>query len=60
MARAIIILAVLLLGGCVSANDKGVDLSATPSRSRYSEDPDKPKQVCESTTEGTEAKTICY
>ena len=61
MARVTIILALLLLGGCVSnGEDNRSELASTPSPSRYDVDPDKPKRVCESTSEGTEAKTICY
>ena len=61
MARVTIVLALLLLGGCVSnGDDNRSELASTPSPRRYDADPDKQKQVCESTTEGTESKTICY
>jgi len=58
MLRATIIVALLLLGGCVTDSDRTSQVTASPKR--YDADPDKPKQVCESTSEGTESKTICY
>ena len=63
MARAILVLALLLTSGCVSNNDNPNapnDLAASASPRRYDADPDKPKRVCESTMEGNEPKTICY
>ena len=60
MLRATIILALLLLGGCVTDSDKSSAVAVTASPKRYDVDPDRPKQVCESTSEGTEAKQICY
>ncbi len=53
---------VLLTSGCVS-NSGGKDadvVSTSASPHRYEDDPDKPKRVCESTMEGSEAKTFCY
>ena len=64
MARApLVVLWLLTLptSGCVSVNDNPRDeLASSPSPRRYDADPDKPKQVCESTMEGNEPKTICY
>ena len=60
MTRAILILALLLLGGCVSDHDSGVDVSSpTASRSHF-DDPDKPRQMCEPTSIAGESKTVCY
>ncbi len=46
MKKAIVGLIVLLVGACASK--------------KASYDPDEPKRVCESTSIGTEAKTVCY
>ena len=51
----------LLTSGCVSGSGgKDADVSASASPHRYEDDPDKKKQVCESTMEGNTPKTICY
>jgi hypothetical protein len=47
MTKAIVLLGLLLIGGCASSK-------------KASYDPDEPKRVCESTSIGTEAKTVCY
>ena len=66
MSRAIILMSLLLVGGCVSQADKeggGVsDATAapTPSPKRYDIDPDKPRRVCEDTSVGGQPKTVCY
>ena len=46
MKKAIVLLSALLVMGCAST------------KKPY--DPDEPKRMCESTSIGTEAKTVCY
>ena len=65
MRQALALASLLLLaggvGGCVT--DKGaVDASASRStaHARDDDDGDKPRQECEHTSEGGEAKTFCY
>lgn len=66
MARSTLAaLAVLMLltSGCVSGSGGKDDVDATTvtaTPKRYEDDPEKKKQVCESTMEGNEPKTICY
>ena len=47
MKKAVVLLMILLTGACASTK-------------KASYDPDEPKRVCESTSIGTQAKTVCY
>jgi hypothetical protein len=66
MKRALLVLAPLLLGGCLSdadtANNRSVlPLAASSKADRGGRDTsDAPRQLCESTSEGGEPKTVCY
>ncbi len=63
MRNILLILTLLLTGGCVADNSPGpnVDNGAKPSRTRGDDsDDDKRKPLCVDTIEGTEGKKICY
>ena len=61
MRKSVLMLALLLIGGCVA--DRGPDAEATAATSSRGSDDEgagKPKQMCEHTSEGGVPKTFCY
>lgn len=59
--KATLVLIALMLGGCLSDADTARNRSVLPlASSRGDKMSDEPRQLCESTSEGGEPKTVCY
>ncbi len=63
MRRTLVMLTLLLAGGCVSDKGPAADAPQDAKSARAkgdNGDADKPRQLCVDTVEGAESKRICY
>jgi hypothetical protein len=61
MMKAALLLASLLVSGCVSTGSAPqVDGSSSAQSSRDDDEAYRARQRCQSSSEGTESKTVCY